>query len=252
MLFLAAFKLNSSLITCQLRIGYSKRNSNLRLSMSSFPQFDEMYVISDLHLGGAPGFQIFNSGKELVALIDYIRDRPAAKAALTINGDSVDFLAEPGARYFDPNGANDKLDRIVQARRFKPIFDALTLFVARSNRELIITIGNHDIELALPWVRNHLVEILAGNDPCAKSRITLSLDGSGYACSVGGASVLCVHGNDVDTWNVIDYERLRRSGRDCVQGRPMEEWTPNAGTKLVIDVMNGIKRDYPFRRPAEA
>ena len=45
---------------------------------------------------------------------------------------------------------------------------------------------------------------------------------------------------------MTDYERLRRSGRDYVQGRPMEEWIPNAGTELVIDVMNGIKRDYPF------
>jgi UDP-2,3-diacylglucosamine pyrophosphatase LpxH len=214
--------------------------------MSSIHKFDEIYVISDLHLGGAPGFQIFNSGKELVALIDYIRDRPSMKVALVINGDSVDFLAEPGARYFDPNGANDKLDRIAGDVSFKPIFDALTEFVAHDNRELVITLGNHDIELALPWVCHHLIGILAGNDDAAKSRITLSFDGSGYACSVGGASVLCVHGNDVDTWNVTDYERLRRAGRDYVPGRPMEEWTPNAGTKLVIDVINEIKRDYPF------
>src|ERR1700737_1501863 len=109
--------------------------------MSSLPQFDEMYVISDLHLGGAPGFQIFNSGRELVALIDYIRDRPATRVALVINGDSVDFLAAPGAGYFGTNGSNDKLDRIVGDVSFKPIFDALTQFVARDNRQLIITLG---------------------------------------------------------------------------------------------------------------
>jgi UDP-2,3-diacylglucosamine pyrophosphatase LpxH len=214
--------------------------------MSSLPQFDEMHVISGLHLGGAPGFQIFNSSKELVALIDYIRDRPAARVALVINGDSVDFLAEPGATYFDPNGANDKLDRIASNPSFQPVFQALRLFVARSNRQLIVTLGNHDIELALPWVRSHFVDILSGNDDASKGRITLSFDGAGYSCSVGNSSVLCIHGNEVDTWNVTDYERLRRAGRDCVQGRATEEWIPNAGTKLVIDVMNGIKRGYPF------
>jgi UDP-2,3-diacylglucosamine pyrophosphatase LpxH len=214
--------------------------------MNSLPQFDEMYVVSDLHLGGVPGFQIFGSAKELVAFIDHVRDRPATRIALVINGDFVDFLAEPGARYFDPTGANDKLDRIVGDVTFKPIFDALTQFVGRGGRQLIVALGNHDIELALPWVRDHLLEILAVNNDGARGRITLSFDGAGYACTVGGASILCVHGNEADTWNVTDYERLRRTGRDYVQGRSLEEWTPNAGTKLVIDVMNGIKRDYPF------
>ena len=92
------------------------------------------------------------------------------------------------------------------------MFDALTQFVARVNRSLIFTLGNHDIELALPWVRAHLVDLLSGNDDAAKGRITLALDGAGYACSVAGSSILCVHGNEVDTWNVTDYERLRRSG----------------------------------------
>ncbi len=216
------------------------------IDVSVLPQFDELYAISDLHMGGVQGSQIFGSQRELVALIDYVRDRPAAKVALVINGDSVDFLAEPGAKYFDPHGANDKLDRIVQDATFKPVFDALSLFVARMNRQLIFTLGNHDIELALPWVREHLIEILTRNDEAAKGRITLSFDGAGYACTVRGSSVLCVHGNEVDTWNVTDYERLRRSGRDYLQSRPMEDWTPNAGTKLVIDVMNEVKREYPF------
>lgn len=212
----------------------------------SLSQFDELYAISDLHLGGVPGSQIFGSGQELVALIDYIRDRNAARVALLINGDSVDFLAEPGAQYFDPSGANDKLTRIAGDPSFKDIFQGLRQFLTRAGRRLILTLGNHDIELALPWVRSHLIEILSGDDDAAKGRLILSFDGAGFACSVGGSSIVCVHGNEADTWNVTDYERLRRSGRDYVQGRPLEEWTPNAGTKLVVDVMNGIKRTYPF------
>jgi len=99
--------------------------------MGIVPEFDELYVISDLHLAGAKGFQIFGSTNELAAFIDWIRDRPAAKIALVINGDTVDFLAENGSKYFDPHGANEKLDRIVRDDSFKPVFDALTQFVGR-------------------------------------------------------------------------------------------------------------------------
>ena len=71
-------------------------------------------------------------------------------------------------------------------------------------------------------------------------------DGTGVRCRVGNANVVCVHGNEVDSWNVTDYERLRRIGRDRQFGLPFEAWTPNAGTQMVIEVMNQIKREYPF------
>jgi hypothetical protein len=72
------------------------------------------------------------------------------------------------------------------------------------------------------------------------------MDGAGFLCRVKEAKVLCLHGNEVDPWNVADYERLRRIGRDLSHGRAVERWIPNAGTQLVIDVMNLIKREYPF------
>jgi hypothetical protein len=58
--------------------------------------------------------------------------------------------------------------------------------------------------------------------------------------------VLCVHGNEVDAWNVADYEKIRRIGRDLVQGRGAETWVPNGGSQLVSEVMNRLKQDYPF------
>lgn len=60
------------------------------------PRFDELYVISDLHLGGLSGLQIFNSGGELSRLIDHLSlASPDKQIALVINGDFVDFLPEP-------------------------------------------------------------------------------------------------------------------------------------------------------------
>jgi UDP-2,3-diacylglucosamine pyrophosphatase LpxH len=208
--------------------------------------FDQISVISDLHMGGKAGFQIFGQAALLAAFIDDLRQNGSGDCALVINGDTVDFLAEPGATYFDSAGAIDKLDRIFGDNAFKPVWKSLKDFVHVAKRHLVITLGNHDVELALPWVREHLLDALSDGNPAARARITLAFDGTGFACNVGSASVLCLHGNEVDTWNVTDYEALRRLACDAVQGRPVREWTPNAGTKLVIDVMNSLKQEHPF------
>ena len=64
------------------------------------------YVISDLHLGGAPpaspgerGFQLCTQVDALAAFIDQLAGQaadPDNRLELVINGDFVDFLAEEG------------------------------------------------------------------------------------------------------------------------------------------------------------
>jgi UDP-2,3-diacylglucosamine pyrophosphatase LpxH len=217
------------------------------VAVASFHEFDRFYAISDLHIGGIPGFQIFQQGPLLAALVDWLAAGEAGlRIGLCINGDTLDFLAEPDARYFDPYNATAKLDRMFADPAFAPVFAALRRYVATPNRRLILTLGNHDLELALPWVQEHLLGRLSQASDAARGRITLSLDGAGYRCTVGGKSVLCLHGNEFDPWNVTDHERLRRIGRDVTRGRDATEWVPNAGTKLVIEVMNELKRRYAF------
>jgi UDP-2,3-diacylglucosamine pyrophosphatase LpxH len=214
--------------------------------MLPLDSFDQISVISDLHIGGEQGFQIFREGPLLTAFINDLREKGTGECALVINGDTVDFLAEKPAKYFDPGGANAKLDRIFGDPNFAPVWSALRKFVKTPHRRLVLVLGNHDIELALPWVREHLLDLLSEGDAKARSRITLSFDGSGYVCRVADANILCLHGNEVDTWNVTDYEAMRRIACDFVQRRPSEEWIPNAGTKLVIEVMNDVKRELAF------
>jgi UDP-2,3-diacylglucosamine pyrophosphatase LpxH len=212
----------------------------------SIPQFDELYAVSDLHMGGfGVGAQIFNSGQELAALIDHLRGRTGRKVALVINGDMVDFLAEPNSKAFDPDGSADKLTRIAEDASFKPVWDALKAFVRTDRHCLVVTLGNHDLELALPWLRTRLCDILADNDEATRGRIILAFDG-GFLCRVGKATVLCIHGNEVDDWNITDHETIRRFGQDLQQGRSVEPWIPNAGTYLVVEAMNDIKKGYPF------
>ncbi|MEX5219179.1 MAG: metallophosphoesterase [Nitrospira sp.] len=210
-------------------------------------QFDELHVISDLHLGGVKPFQIFGSTRELVALVEYLTKITVERqVGLLINGDFIDFLAEEPSAYFDPDGAVSKLNRILKDATFELIVDALSKFVRTKNRMLMINLGNHDLELALPWVREHLIQSLCGEDLEARGRLNIVLDGTGVLCQVGNALVLCLHGNEVDSWNVADFETIRRVGRDAQFGWPVEAWVPNAGTRMVIDVMNTIKRRFPF------
>ena len=217
--------------------------------MPPLPQFQELNVISDLHMGGEKrldkNFQIFKQGDVLGKLITGLGKKKNGQIGLVINGDMVDFLAEPNPKYFDPDGAIEKLDRISKDDSFRPVWDALRFFVAQPDRQLIITLGHHDLELSLPWVREHLLQMLAANEE-QRRRITLAFDGCGFLAQVGSAKVLCVHGNDVDDWNVTDYDRMRRIVRDRQFGQPFDNWIPNAGTQLVIDVMNEIKREFPF------
>ena len=219
--------------------------------MTVIQELDEVHVVSDLHMGGAAAdFQVFDQQELLVGLIDHLRDRPKSRrVALVINGDMVDFLAERvhGApRYFDADGAAAELEAIAGRSAFDPVFDALHKFVRRPGRRLVLVLGNHEIELALPWVREKMVELLARGQAAARGRIHLAFDGAGFLCRVAGRTVLCVHGNDVDPWNFTSYETLRKIAVARTCGRSAEAWTPNAGTKLVLDVINSIKKEAAF------
>ena len=93
--------------------------------MQHRPLFDELSIVSDLHLGGADGFQIFDRGALAAAFIDSLTAKPSKRrVGLVINGDLVDFLAEPNATWFDPEGATGKLERIVADPAFSPVFEA--------------------------------------------------------------------------------------------------------------------------------
>jgi UDP-2,3-diacylglucosamine pyrophosphatase LpxH len=208
--------------------------------------FSEVHVVSDLHLGGRPDFQIFNQTSQLAGLIEHLITRDVASLVLVLNGDIVDFLAEEPAAYLDPAGAVGKLERIVLSQQFSEVWNALRRLVKQPGRYLALVLGNHDVELALPHVRAWLTEWLSPGDDAARGRILWAVDGAGFSCNVGGRRVLCLHGNEVDEWNVVDHRALLQVARDLNRQKVTGSWVPNAGTRLVLDVMNEIKRDFPM------
>lgn len=217
--------------------------------MNDLPSYDEVRVVSDLHMGGKPGFQILREGARLANFIRWVAaQRPDGDVALVLNGDVIDTLAEDVAGYVAVDEAVTTLARIMADPAFADVFEALGEFVKTDRRTLVVVIGNHDVELAFPTVQRYLRTRLCGGDAAARARLEFSTAGAGYTCLVGGNRVHCIHGNEVDAWNFNRYEDLARVSRRLNAGRSIEpgEWSPNAGTRMVKDVMNKVKQRYAW------
>jgi UDP-2,3-diacylglucosamine pyrophosphatase LpxH len=220
----------------------------------------QVFVISDLHLGGEygesnrpddRGFRLCTQLRTLTEFVQTLSRRPndSPRTELVINGDFVDFLAEytPEARaqrtfvpfVADPAQAAAKLEAII--KRDRPFFDALTAFLERGHR-LVVLLGNHDLELALPLVRRmlrHALQISGRHD------FQFVYDGEAYV--VGDA--LIEHGNQYDPWNKVNHGALGRLR--SWQSRSLTDdvnhgFNPPAGSRLVAEVINAIKAEYRF------
>lgn len=212
----------------------------------------DIYVISDLHLGGAEGFQIMRRPDALAAFIEGLARKTLPPKELVIAGDFVDFLAEGSApdgqvpRHWEPlvedaSIAAALLNRIASRSSFAVVFQALTSFIQAGHR-LTILLGNHDVELSYPLVRTELERALATDEGHGFRFI---YDGEAY--TIGDA--LIEHGNRYDRWNQVDHDSLRelRSLQSRgEQGARPRLFEPPAGSRLVANVMNPIKRDYSF------
>jgi CBS domain-containing protein len=159
-------------------------------------------VVSDIHMGGPAGFQILKHGPRLGALIRHLATvRAGERVGLVLNGDVVDSLAEDIDGYVAVDEAPRMMERIYRDPAFAPVWDGLAAFVRAPGRRLVIVLGNHDVEMALPAVEASIRTRLAGDDDAGQGRIAFAMRGMGFACLVGRARVFCTHGNEVDAWN---------------------------------------------------
>jgi UDP-2,3-diacylglucosamine pyrophosphatase LpxH len=205
-----------------------------------------VHVISDLHLGGAaatasePAFQMCPPATHRL-LASFIDRLPAGTACreshLVIAGDIVDFLAEAPFAAFtaDPAQACAKLRRIVAGSAV--VWQALRRFTAERDGHLVLMLGNHDIELALPAVRALLAETLPG------PRVHFIYDNEAWTLG----PLLVEHGNRFDGWNAVPHGALRRVRSQQSRHAPVTPaFVPPPGSRMVIDVLNPLKRHYPF------
>lgn len=221
----------------QPQVNVGNRETHVRVSL---------YIISDLHLGGAPApdggrsFQICppRTQAALAAFVGRLPGRqPGIDCRLVIAGDVVDFLAEQPFEAFtaDPLAACAKLANIF--KHTAPVWDALRAFVHDRHGALTLMLGNHDIELSLPGVRESLLERLG------TGRIDFIYDNE--ACTIG--PVLIEHGNRFDAWNAVPHGALRRVRSQLSRRLAVTPAFPTLpGSRLVTEVMNPLKQTYPF------
>ncbi len=209
--------------------------------MSSPQRPTRVVVISDLHLGGGER-PMMSRPERLVRFLATLPDRLAADESLhlVVAGDMVDFLATEPWRPFtaDPVEAVAKLESTARDRRFAPIFAELAKLAA-AGTPIDVLLGNHDLEEALPQVGEALLRIL-GAGP---RQVVLHPDGR--ALRLGG--LLVEHGNRYDGANANDLQDLRAIASALSRFEtPSHHLDPSPGSRLVAEVLNPIKRRYPF------
>jgi UDP-2,3-diacylglucosamine pyrophosphatase LpxH len=200
-------------------------------------------VISDLHLGGPqkPMMGHPEHLEEFLRQVSVCKEAPGEELELVINGDFVDFLAEPPfvAWNFDESAACQTLAGI--ADRFPGVVRELKEAVKRVDR-LTVTLGNHDVELALPKVRAALRDFL-GVAEAGK----FQLISNNEAYRVG--DLLIEHGSRYDSWNAIDYDGLRQTMSLLSRGEAVPEkfgMKICPGSRMVEKVINPLKKRYTF------
>jgi len=202
-----------------------------------------LFVISDLHLGGAEDFQMCSAAgrRRLVKFVQWVSTQKAQgeELRLVINGDIVDFLAEVNpeggfsAFIADEDQAVATLELIAQS--CEDFFAALKRLLAAGG-SLVLLLGNHDIELSFPKVRQELLRRLG------PGRIEFVYDNEAYPCG----PILIEHGNRYDAWNMVNHGRLRAVRSAFSRRQKAPSFPAQPGSELVARVMNPIKETYGF------
>jgi UDP-2,3-diacylglucosamine pyrophosphatase LpxH len=132
----------------------------------------EAWVISDVHMGGgqADPLEDFRADDALAAFIDAM----SPDTTLVLNGDIIEFVQAPPA---PPDGYLDsipfdrlwtsdislaKLRTVVLAH--KTVFDSIGRFINDRGGKVIVTIGNHDLDLVFDDVQRQLREAVGADD----------------------------------------------------------------------------------------
>lgn len=150
-------------------------------------------LLSDAHIGGSPGGDIFESAAELGALLrDLSRHRGPVE--LVLAGDFFDLL-----RMGDPDHAEDGVNGTIARPEYRELFVELKAFAAAPERRVVYVVGNHDAEA---WWNTRIQRTLRE----AGLVDVFALSYSASFQSLPEQCIYCEHGNQFDTANTLtDY-----------------------------------------------
>jgi Calcineurin-like phosphoesterase len=151
-----------------------------------------LVFLSDTHIGGSSGSDIFGSAAELTMLLEDLH-RHEGPVELILAGDFLDILRMEDAGVGDPVAAT------LARSEYRELFATLQAFAGAEGHRVVYLVGNHDAELWWnPGARRTLQE--AG---------LVDVVGLSYAAafvSLPDQLIYCEHGNQFDPANTItDY-----------------------------------------------
>ncbi|MBL9041037.1 MAG: metallophosphoesterase [Myxococcales bacterium] len=200
----------------------------------------KILIVSDLHLGNGGSYDIFAGGESLPALL---RTFAQKDHTVIFNGDSVDFLMNEDPLELDEARAVHQAEQTFAAPATAAVLHALGEVLAAGG-DVVIRIGNHDIELALDGVQQRMRAALR-QPPEIAARLRFERGEKPAILTVGGARILVTHGEQNDSWNKVDY--LHLPGPGAAQSAHTSDFTYSAGSRLVKTIMNPLKRLYGLR-----
>jgi UDP-2,3-diacylglucosamine pyrophosphatase LpxH len=197
-------------------------------------------ILSDLHLGNGQGYDIFAGDTALPAYLDSLADRPTR---VVLNGDTVDFLMNEDPLQLQTERAVGQARALVASPTTAAVFASLGRLLARGG-DVLIRLGNHDIELALDEVQAVFREALR-QPPEVAARLVFRRGDTPELLDVGGARLLLAHGDHGDNWNKVEYAHL--PGPGATDSARAEDYQYSAGSVLVKTLLNPLKRQYGMR-----
>jgi UDP-2,3-diacylglucosamine pyrophosphatase LpxH len=152
-----------------------------------------LVFLSDVHIGGTAGTEIFASAAELTALLEDLR-RHQGPVELVLAGDFLDLLRMGEA------GHGEELVAATIARpEYRGLFAALRAFARGRGHRVVYLVGNHDAEAWWnPRVQRSLQQAGLVEE--------FALSYAAAFASHPGQLVYCEHGNQFDPSNtLVDY-----------------------------------------------
>jgi UDP-2,3-diacylglucosamine pyrophosphatase LpxH len=160
---------------------------------AKLPDDTLLVLLSDVHIGGTAGSEIFESAAELEALLEDL-NRHQGPVELVVAGDLLDLL-----RMGDTGHGEHLVAATIARPEYRRLFAALRAFAGAPGHRVVYVVGNHDAEIWWnPRVQRSLVE--AG---------LVEVFGLSYQASFASQPEQVVygeHGNQFDPSNAIaDY-----------------------------------------------
>jgi UDP-2,3-diacylglucosamine pyrophosphatase LpxH len=152
-----------------------------------------LVFLSDVHIGGAGGTEIFHSAAELMALLEDL-GRHRGPVELVLTGDFLDLL-----RMGEAGPGEDLVAATIARPDHRELFAALRAFAQGPEHRVVYVVGNHDAEIWWnPRVQRSLRE--------AGLVHVFALSYLASFASQPEQVVYCEHGNQFDPANTLaDY-----------------------------------------------